>query len=86
MDLNELYETRMLVFMETAPQSNKYRQVWLTHEQFKEVSKNISTLVKVDENNPNKEIREIELSDEVYPLPDLNSVNDKKYENNNFKR
>lgn len=73
MDLNELYETRMLVFMETSPQSNKYNQVMLTPEQYKAVSGEISTLISVDKENPNKEIRELDLSEEVYTLPDLNN-------------
>ena len=38
-DASELYEVRMIVMMETAPQSNVYNQVLLTREHLKKVSK-----------------------------------------------
>lgn len=38
-DAGELYEIRMIVLMETAPQSNRYQQVLLSREHFKAVSR-----------------------------------------------
>ncbi len=37
-DARFIYHTRLLLFVETAPQSNEYRQVILNHRQFETVS------------------------------------------------
>jgi hypothetical protein len=42
----ELYETRLVVCMETAPQSNKYFQIMLNKEQFKAISDEIGKAFK----------------------------------------
>tara|TARA_Y100000310_G_C20387157_1_gene670989 strand:+ start:410 stop:610 length:201 start_codon:yes stop_codon:yes gene_type:complete len=60
---NEIYSTRLLVFIESEPQSNKYQQVILTPKQFKEVSDDISL-----------EGDKLRLSKEIYKLPDLREV------------
>lgn len=69
----ELYSQRVLIFMETEPQSNTYRQVILDAKKFKAMSDTISveTGRKLAENI--NEI-EIELSDEEYVLPDLKEI------------
>lgn len=42
---NQLYETRLILILETGPQSNVYRQVMLTPEQFKSLSIYIQNLM-----------------------------------------
>lgn len=66
-DLTEIYCLRTLVFLETEPQSNKYNQVLLNSEMFKKMTDIISKKIKSGE----IEEREIKLSEEIYPLPDL---------------
>lgn len=41
-DIGELYETRLIVMIETGPQTNKYMQVLLKDEVFKKVSEVIA--------------------------------------------
>lgn len=71
-----IYECRLLCFMETEPQSNKYNQVMLDENQFKIISENIG---KLSENQSNLkegfEMRVNRLSEEEYTLPDLQSIN-----------
>lgn len=75
MNTSELYEQRMLVFIETSPQSNEYRQVHLNKEQFKKVSDDICVSVKPADRHGIEEV-EIEESDETYFLPtELRSIN-----------
>ncbi len=75
MDLSQLYETRMLIFIETGPQTNKYKQVLVTGEQFKIVSDAISTISSTEQDlKEGMEARDVDLSDETYELPDLNSI------------
>lgn len=38
----DLYENRILIFLEISPQSNKYNQVVLTFEEFKNMTATIS--------------------------------------------
>lgn len=68
---NELYSTRMLVFMEEEPQSNKYRQVVLTKEEFLNITKGIGTVIKEEGNIETVEVRK---SEEIYTLPDLREI------------
>ena len=76
MDIEQIYEQRLLVFMETEPQSGKYNQVLLDSESFKKVSYSIAGEPETDENlKPGMEVVEISLSEEEYTLPDLQSVN-----------
>lgn len=67
-DKYTLYGTRLLVFLEDSPQSNKYRQVILTPEQFKDFSNSIGTVVNKDGDDEDVEMT---LSDKIYTLPDL---------------
>lgn len=72
---NVMYGTRMLVFIEEEPQSNKYRQVLLNAEQFKKVSDSIIKIEKqADENG--QEIVSFDQSEESYTLPDLKEIHD----------
>ena len=68
LDIEELYTTRLLVFLETEPQSNEYRQVILNKEEFKAFS---MSLGKVTEKNGKDEVVEINLSEDIHSLPDL---------------
>jgi hypothetical protein len=64
-----LSSTRLLVFIESKPLSNKYRQVLLNAEEFKNLSFSLGKVVgKEDENTETVELR---FSEEVYDLPDL---------------
>lgn len=74
LDYEELYGVRLLVFQETEPQSNKYRQVLLDKEQFKKVSFDTSKLTgkKIMDNIDECTVM---LSDEIYTLPDLKEIN-----------
>ncbi len=75
-DPKELYIQRMLVFLETEPQSNKYHQVMLNAEQFKKVSDAIIVSTKPDASlKPGYDMAEIEMSEEEYTLPDLQDIN-----------
>lgn len=71
----ELYTLRVLVFLETDAQSNKYNQVCLTAKQFKKMSDAISTELPEDK-TLKKEFRNYEtlLSEEEYELPDLQEI------------
>lgn len=66
----ELYSTRMLCFMETAPQSNRYRQIILNPEEFKRFSFAIGTDTG-KKDDAGQDIVELNMSEEIYPLPDL---------------
>ncbi len=64
-----MYGTRLLIFVEEDPQSNKYRQVLLTPEEFKKASMNLGTVTgMLDDNTENVELQ---MSEELYDLPDL---------------
>ncbi len=68
----DIYEQRILVFMETKPQSNEYNQVILTPKAFKGMTEAISrrtgkTLA------PGIEETLIDTSKAKYKLPDLKS-------------
>jgi len=67
-DKYTLYGTRLLVFLEDAPQSNQYRQIILNQDQFKNLSNSIGTVV--DKEGDDEQV-EIEMSEEIYTLPDL---------------
>ena len=72
-DLGELYSTRLLVFLEDAPQTNKYRQVMLNKTQFKNVSDSVcGGAVKEGE----WEAVEIMMGEDIYKLPDLKEINE----------
>ncbi len=69
--MHDLYTTRILVFFETEPQSNKYKQLILNGEEFKRVSDAITVGKQVGEREGDIQSFEINLSDEIYILPDL---------------
>lgn len=66
-DYTDLYGVRTLVFIETEPQSNKYCQVLLSPEMFRNMTDTISKKLTEGE----MEEREIKTSEEEYTLPDL---------------
>ncbi len=72
---NELYSTRVLIFIETKPQSNIYKQLLLTKEEFKNITSNIGKVVKEKDKN-GVEIIELNESRETYKLPDLQEINE----------
>ncbi len=72
---SELYELRLLVFIETEPQSNKYNQVLLTMDQFKKVGDAIGKITESNDLRDGFEQREVSSSKEEYKLPDLRSIN-----------
>lgn len=69
---SEIYSTRLLVFLETHPQSNKYNQVLLQPEEFKRVALSLGQLV---EQTGKTQTVELNSSDEIYTLPDLQEIN-----------
>jgi spore coat protein CotF len=71
-DPTPIYEQRMVVLMEIAPQTNKYRQVLLNKTQVINVSGFLGTLIPLPPNCPPDYIQQmnIELDDKVlYDLP-----------------
>lgn len=70
-DSHELWVTRLLVFLETSPQSDTYHQVILNPEQFKAVSDAIAEVLSTQ---GDMETINIELSAETYKLPDLQEI------------
>ena len=67
----DLYGLRLLAFNETEPQSNQYRQVILTEEQFKAFSDAVCT---VHGREGDKETVSLQMSEEIYTLPDLQEI------------
>lgn len=67
--LNAVYETRLLLFMECSPQSNRYRQIMLTPEKFRKVSDCLASLLEGDDKRgysiPVDDTREITLAEEI---------------------
>ncbi len=68
LDLTELYTTRLLIFLEDEPQSNTYRQVILTPEQFKTTSLSLGEVLHTEGDQQDVALQ---LSEETYQLPDL---------------
>lgn len=80
-NIQELYVTRLIVLLEDEPQSNTYRQVLLTPEEFKGVSTAIGKVLAKKKNDI--ETVQVTLSRELYPLPDLKETRfPKNYEKN----
>lgn len=75
---DELYGTRLLVFMEDESCSNRYRQVLLGPEEFKRVSGSIGreTGRKLDVRGEMVDVVDLDLSDETYVLPDLREIHE----------
>lgn len=70
-DLDDLYVTRLLVFLETAPQTNRYYQIVLDKDQFKGVSKAVGSVFGEVKTADDKYEMRLNLSEESYALPDL---------------
>jgi hypothetical protein len=68
-----VYSLRMLVFLETGPQTNQYRQVFLDFEEYKRVSFSLGSLVGSIENGTIAS--QVRLSEKEYKLPDLREIN-----------
>ena len=66
---SDIYGLRVLVFMETEPQSNKYTQVLLTPKMYKEMTATICR--PTGKKDGNIEEMKIDGSEEEYTLPDL---------------
>ena len=75
MNNTELYEQRLLVFIETEPQSGEYQQLLLNGDEFKRLSDTIGTKVQDPDLREDFETLQINLSDDLYKLPDLKSIN-----------
>lgn len=69
----EIYGVRVLVFMESEPQSNKYNQLIFNNEQFRKVSKIIGDVYPYlgKEKETDIDLYKLNQSHEVYDLPDL---------------
>lgn len=70
-DKYTLYGTRLLVFLEDAPQSNEYRQICVNEKQFKALSDAVCT---VQSREGDDELVMIQMSEETYKLPDLQEI------------
>ena len=70
-----LYGIRTLIFIEDTPQSNKYRQVIVGPKKYKKISDAISQ-GKIKGKDGDLQIVAIEMSDELYNLPDLTELDD----------
>lgn len=70
-DKYTLYGTRLLVFLEDAPQSNEYRQIWVNEKQSKAVS---DAVCAVQSREGDDELVMIQMSEETYKLPDLQEI------------
>lgn len=70
--MEELYEQRMLVFIENEPQSNEYEQLIFTQKQYKELTDFISKLYGIEGiTMDGLEVIDMKSSEETYILPDL---------------
>jgi len=74
-EFEELYESRLIILLETAPQTNKYMQILLNKEEFKKVSEVIANLSGEKEIDGRVEV-DLKVSDEEITLPEnINSIN-----------
>lgn len=70
--MEELYQQRMLVFIENEPQSNEYEQLIFTQKQYKELTNFISKLYGIEGiTMDGLEVIDMKSSEETYTLPDL---------------
>lgn len=79
-DPTEIYGTRLLLFMENEPQSNKYRQIILGPEEFKRVSGSFGkqTGKKIKVMGHKVDEIDVAMSDEIYDLPDLKEIDESR--------
>lgn len=74
-ELGDLYGIRLLIFLEVSPQSNKYHQLYFTQEQFKEISLKVGDVIAPKDERHIETVK-LEVSEDVYDLPDLQQVNE----------
>ncbi len=67
----QLYEMRMLVFLEIAPQSNKYRQVLLSPKEYKKMSFSFGEFKKRKDSKFDSSVM---CSEKIFDLPDLTAI------------
>jgi len=68
--VTELYETRLIFMVETDPQTNKYRQIILNNEEFKQVSDLLANIFRKKYNTKDNESFEVLEGEEIVTLPD----------------
>lgn len=73
--LGELYQQRVLIFIETDSFTNKYRQLYLNQEQYNILSNFLMQLFPIKEEGKMKFIQ-FEHSKKIFTLPDVQSVNE----------
>jgi len=73
--MRELWSTRLLVFIESAPQSGMYHQILLDPEDFKRVALSIGRVVGED---GRQDIVKFVQSEETYALPDLKQIHEEE--------
>lgn len=73
--MKQFNSIRLLILMESAPLSNKYRQVLLDWDQFKAISDKIASLFPGNCNCPNKCVN-LKVGDDDIKLPDLDGIHE----------
>ena len=66
-DASELYQVRMIILLETSPQSNKYEQMIFTNKQYSDITKFIHENVYTQ----NGEWTQMKTLNKEIVLPDL---------------
>lgn len=77
LNIKELYSCRMFLFIEEAPQANRYKRVLFTREQYKSISLKLKELFSQEKHNcdiPDCDGIELEVADETVVLPDVEDV------------
>lgn len=78
LDIGALYNTRMLIYLESEPQSNKYFRIMLDAKQYAEVTKAVYEQFPKDPehacDNPSCAGVTLLISDETIPLPDVSEI------------
>ncbi len=69
---NAIYKVRLLVFMETGPQTNKYQQVALNEAQFKKISNAIA--ISSVKNADGDFDSVVNMEETIYTLPDIQEL------------
>lgn len=71
--LADLYEQRVLLFVETASFTNKYRQIYLTEDQYSKMTEYLMSIFPKEQKGDKIVIKTTE-SNEIYDLPDVPPV------------
>lgn len=72
-EIQSLYECRILIFLEESPQSNRYRQVVLDPAQFVAMNQTLRSCFSEKIIDENKHLAEIIITPKPYLFPDLPS-------------